>query len=167
MTAAGETDACDNLSLVGPLGQLSLLDITYVIILRSTVFTSNFSRQRMPCCSWGDMHLCRKASGPKTFAEGILSEPKRQGSPNRFHINWIDFITSTPMTRSRSRCNHFWTTSNPIGVITQETPASRKPASHTLLNNDSMQLNRLHFIQAKAKAPTWMCVGLHIKTQKL
>ena len=30
MTAAGETDACDNLSLVGPLGQLSLLDITYM-----------------------------------------------------------------------------------------------------------------------------------------
>ena len=30
MAVAGETDACDNLSLLGPVGQLSLLVITYV-----------------------------------------------------------------------------------------------------------------------------------------
>ena len=30
MAVAGETDACDNLSLLGPVGQLSLLVITCV-----------------------------------------------------------------------------------------------------------------------------------------
>ena len=47
--------------------------------------------------------MMRHASLP----EGCFSKPRRQGS-SIDSISWIDCITSNPMTRSRSRCNHFW-----------------------------------------------------------
>ena len=47
--------------------------------------------------------MMRHASLP----EGCFSKPRRQGS-SIDSISWIDCITSTPMTMSRSRCNHFW-----------------------------------------------------------
>ena len=75
----------------------------------------------------------------RPLPSGIVSKPKARIPIDS--ISWIDCITSNPMTRSRSRCDHF---GPKTFALRHHIQAKGKDPPRI----DSIQLNRLNYIQS-------------------